>query len=61
MSAQTEWLMEQIGIVEKTIKERELIGDQTSLNHLKEALRGLQRQLTASNEALVEGRQLLKS
>lgn len=58
MSASTERLVEQIKLTEQAIAEAEKAGKDPS--GLKHDLKHLQRKLQVSNEALTEGKQVLK-
>jgi len=58
MSASTERLVEQIKLIEQAIAAAEAAG--TDALPLKADLRHYQRKLSASNEALNEGKQVLK-
>ena len=58
MSASTERLVEQIQLTERAIASAEAAGQDAS--SLKADLKHLQRKLQTCNEALTEGRQMLK-
>ncbi len=58
MSASTERLVEQIRLTEQAIAAAEAAG--TDASSLKADLRHFQRKLQVSNEALTEGKQVLK-
>jgi hypothetical protein len=58
MSATTERLIEQIHLVEEAIKAAESRGEDS--NSLRTDLQYYQRKLSACNEALTEGRQIIK-
>jgi hypothetical protein len=60
MSARTEKLVEEIRNTERALVECEREGNAAGAAHLKTVLRELQRQLNTSNEALTEGKQILK-
>jgi hypothetical protein len=58
MSASTENLVIQIGLLEETIAAQERVGQDVSA--LKEDLKRYQRKLQAASEALNESKQVLK-
>lgn len=60
MSASTERLVEQIRLTEEALEVARRDSDVRLIVEIERDLKQLQRTLAASNEALVEGRQILK-
>ena len=61
MSATTENLLEEIKRVEEEMTQCQVNGDSHRASQLTEVMKKLQRRLAIANDALTEGRQLLKS
>lgn len=60
MSASTEQLVEEIKLTEKALEEALTSGVGSTIDHVTRALHELRQRLTKANEALTEGKQILK-
>lgn len=60
MSATTEKLLEQIELTTASLEECRKVGDKEAAQHLESVLADFKKRLSQANEALNEGKQVLK-